>query len=212
MIEDQTLFITQLTTLWIMLDPFGLLPLFMGATTEFNAAQRRRIAVYAAVFALIILLFFGFIGQILLHAMGVSLIAFQIAGGIILLMFAIGMVLGEMQRTPVSTTPVEQSKLLSVAVFPLATPMIAGPGAMLTTVLLMDNNRFSFGHQMETALAMIIVLAFLASIFMLGDYVLRIIGEAGANILRRVMGMILAAVAVNLILTAFADWLSLPSI
>lgn len=211
MLPDLTLFITQLATLWIMLDPLGHLPLFLGATSGLSPQQRRRTAVFAALFAFLILLFFGFAGQMLLHAMEVSLLSFQIAGGIILLLFSITMVLGESKGHSVEAGQGEASPL-NLAVFPLATPIIAGPGAMLTIVLLMDNNRFSFAEQMETVTALALVLACLMTIFALGDYVIRIVGQAGINLARRIMGMILAAVAVNLIVTAFAKWLSLPPI
>ncbi len=211
MLPDLTLFVTQFATLWIMLDPVGHLPLFLGATGELTAAERRKAAVFAAIFAFLILLFFGFAGQTLLHAMGVSLLSFQIAGGLILLLFAIGMVLGEAK--PHSIGPIsEQAGPINIAVYPLATPIMAGPGAMLTMVLLMDNNRYSFPQQMETALALALVLVCLTTTFMLGDFVVRIVGQAGINIARRVMGMILAAVAVNLMVTAFAAWLKLPPI
>lgn len=212
MIPDLALFATQLATLWIMLDPLGLLPLFLDATQNMTTAQRRRTAILGPIFAFLILVFFGFLGQHLLEAMGVSLLSFQISGGIILLLYAIGMTLGEQKSTVTVSTAGETLNPLNVAVYPVATPILAGPGVMLTIVLLMDNNRFSFGEQLETLAALAVVLTGVLIVFFLGDYVIRMIGTAGTNIARRVMGTILAAVAINLIVSALAKWLDLNPI
>ncbi|WP_342643170.1 MarC family protein [Rhodoligotrophos ferricapiens] len=212
MIPDLTLFTTQFATLWIMLDPVGHLPLFLGATGTLSTKDRRLTALYAAIFAFLILVFFGFAGQALLHAMGVSLLAFQIAGGLILLLFSINMVLGESKPSTQLPDSAAEGRPINLAVFPLATPIMAGPGAILTIVLLMDNNRLSFVEQLETVAALALVLVCLTSVFLLGDYIIRLIGQPGINVARRIMGMVLAAVAVNLIVTAFAKWLSLPPI
>jgi multiple antibiotic resistance protein len=210
MLDDQSLFLTQLVTLWAVLDPMGHLPLFIGVTTALDAREKRRAAILAVLFALGILLFFAVVGQFLLEAMGISLLSFQIAGGLILFLFAITMVLGETKHgaAPVSSG----ERVMDIAVYPLATPIIAGPGAMLTIVLLTDNNRFSIGHQVVTLAALVTVLAGMLAIFLLGSMVQRLIGTGGANVLRRTMGLILAALAVNLVLNALTDWLKLPPI
>jgi multiple antibiotic resistance protein len=97
-LNDQNLLLTQFLTLWAMLDPIGHLPLFLGATGDLSSQERRRAAVLAVVFAFFILIFFGVAGQFLLHAMGISLISFQIAGGIILLLFSLSMALVHKSR------------------------------------------------------------------------------------------------------------------
>jgi multiple antibiotic resistance protein len=210
MLADQTLFLTQLVTLWAVLDPVGHLPLFIGATTALDAGERRRAAVLAIIFAFGILIFFAIAGQFLLDAMGISLLSFQIAGGIILFLFAVSMVLGESKHVVEALSSGE--KVMNVAVYPLATPIIAGPGSMLTIVLLTDNNRFSLGQQAVTLAALVVVLAGMLALFLLGSGVARLIGAGGANVLRRTMGLILAALAVNLVLNALKDWLHLPPI
>lgn len=213
MIPDQALFVTQLLTLWAVLDPISHLPLFMTATTGLDTAGKRSAAVVGVLFAFLILTFFGVVGQVLLHAMGISLLSFQIAGGIILLLFALNMVLGQAsptQRDGSAMQPKESA--ISVAVYPLATPIIAGPGAILSMVLLMDNNRLSVLEQTTTLVALAVALAGLLAIFLIGDVVERIIRAPGIQLLRRVMGLLLAALAVNLVLTAMANWLNLPPI
>ena len=209
--HDQNLLVNQFFTLWAMLDPMGHLPLFLGATAELGRSERRRAALLAIVFAFFILLFFGIAGQFLLHAMGVSLISFQIAGGIILLLFSVNMVLGD--PSPGAKSPADVSaNALNIAIYPLATPIIAGPGSMLAIIILTDNNRFTIAEQAATLGVLAVVLALMLVVFLLGDVIGQVIGHGGANVLRRIMGVILAALSVNLIVSALAQWLNLPAI
>jgi multiple antibiotic resistance protein len=218
MLPDQQLLLTQLMTLWAVLDPISHLSLFMAATAGLERTERRRAALLSVLMAFAVLAFFGLAGQFLLHAMGISLLSFQIAGGIVLLLFGLSMVLGE---GPAPTKPALDSAadmtarretVMSLAVYPLATPIIAGPGAILTMVLLMDNNRFSFAGQALTLASLAVVLAGLVVIFLTGHAVERLIGKGGIQLLRRIMGLLLSALAVNLVLSAAAIWLKLPPI
>jgi multiple antibiotic resistance protein len=211
MLDDQNLIATQFLTLWAMLDPVGHLSLFLGATAELTPAERRRAALIGVPTAFAILVFFGLAGQALLHAMGISLVSFQIAGGIILLVFSLTMVLGEPPAGHAAASDPGR-RAADIAIYPLATPIIAGPGAMLAIIILTDNNRFTFEHQVVTLLVLGVVLGALLGVFLLGDRILRVIGQGGSNVLRRIMGVILAALSVNLILTAMAQWLKLPEI
>lgn len=211
MLEDQNLMLNQFFTLWAMLDPISHLPLFLGATSELTQGERRRAAMMAVGFAFFILAFFGIAGQYLLHAMGISLISFQIAGGIILLLFSISMVLSE-PPTGANAVAGASNNALNVAVYPLGTPIIAGPGAMLSIIILTDNNRFTLPQQISTFGVLAVVLGLLLTIFLLGDVIGKIIGRGGTNVLRRIMGVILAALSVNLIVSALAQWLNLPAI
>jgi multiple antibiotic resistance protein len=211
MLEDQKLLLNQFFTLWAMLDPISHLPLFLGATADLSRQEKRRAASLAVLFSYAILLFFGIAGQHLLQAMGISLVSFQIAGGIILLLFSVSMVLGQ----PLSSakSPEETAEgALGIAVYPLATPIIAGPGSMLAIIILTDNNRFTFSEQTATFGVLAVVLGLLLAIFLLGDVIVRTIGRGGTNVMRRVMGVILAALSVNLILSALTEWLKLPPI
>ncbi len=149
MLDDQNLIATQFLTLWAMLDPVGHLSLFLGATAELTPAERRRAALIGVPTAFGILAFFGLAGQALLHAMGISLVSFQIAGGIILLVFSLTMVLGEPPAARAAASDPGR-RAADIAIYPLATPIIAGPGAMLAIIILTDNNRFTFEHQVVT--------------------------------------------------------------
>jgi multiple antibiotic resistance protein len=216
MLPDQALFLTQLLTLWAVLDPVSHLPLFIGATADFKSGERRRAAVISVLLAFVILAVFGLVGQFLLKAMGISLLSFQIAGGIVLFLFAVSMVLGDAShalKMPAKRgVAARREAVMSVAVHPLATPIIAGPGAMLSMVLLMDNNRYSPAEQAMTLVALATALAGLLAIFLVGGGVERAIGSGGTQLLRRIMGLLLCALAVNLVLSAVAKWLNLPPI
>jgi multiple antibiotic resistance protein len=216
MLPDQTLFLTQLLTLWAVVDPISHLPLFIGATADFTGAERRRAAVISVLLAFVILAVFGLVGQFLLAEMGVSLLSFQIAGGIMLFLFAVSMVLGDAAHTVKQPArrgaEARREAVMAVAVYPLATPIIAGPGAMLTIVLLMDNNRYSHAEQAMTLAALATALAGMLVIFLAGHWIERMTGSGVTQLLRRVMGLLLSALAVNLVLSAVAAWLKLPSI
>jgi multiple antibiotic resistance protein len=212
MLPDLALFVTQFATLWIMLDPLGHLPLFLDATQSMTPGERRRTAILGPIFAFLVLLFFGIVGQHLLEAMGVSLLSFQISGGVILLLYAITLVLGEHKTSLPQGVVGESQSPINTAVYPVAMPILAGPGSLLTIVLLMDNHRFSFAQQLGTLTALAAVLFGVMIVFVLGDYVIRVVRTAGINIARRIMGTILAAVAINLIVSALAKWLDLNPI
>lgn len=210
MLIDQTLLVTQFMTLLAVLDPISHTSLFLSVTGGLDRAERRKAALIAVPVAFVILLVFAVIGQYALAAMNISLISFQIAGGIILLIFALSMTLGD--KGPAPAAEAGASDAASVAVYPLAVPIIAGPGAMLAIVILMDNNRLTFVEQVETVAMLALNMLILLGLFLSGGTVSRLIGRHGANVLRRVMGIVLAALSINLILEAMAKWLGLPAI
>ncbi|WP_019404933.1 MULTISPECIES: MarC family protein [unclassified Chelatococcus] len=210
MLIDQTLLVTQFMTLLAVLDPISHTSLFLSVTGGLDRAERRKAALIAVPVAFVILLVFAVIGQYALAAMNISLISFQIAGGIILLIFALSMTLGD--KGPAPTAEAGANDAASVAVYPLAVPIIAGPGAMLAIVILMDNNRLTFIEQVETVAMLALNMLILFGLFLSGGTVSRLIGRHGANVLRRVMGIVLAALSINLILEAMAKWLGLPAI
>ncbi|MFG1358901.1 MarC family protein [Xanthobacter pseudotagetidis] len=211
MIEDLNLFATQIITLWVVLEPVSHLSMFLSVTGHLDKAERRKAAAIGLSFAGLILVVFAVVGRLLLEAMGISIIAFQIAGGLILLLFSLSMIFTDGS----SHGPVEvdgDRTAASVAVYPLAIPVVAGPGAILSVVLFSDNNRGSLEAQLVTLAALVTMMVVLLIVFWLGDYIVRAIGKSGANLLRRVMGILLAALSVNLVLNALQIWLGLPPI
>ena len=128
--------IEQFVTLWVVIDPIGTIPVFVAVTTGIQASKRSRVALRAALVAAGILMFFLAAGQFLIDALGISLPAFQIAGSIILFLFALTMIFGkskpEVEMAEIDDASQQQD---SLAVLPLAVPSLASPGAMLTVVL-----------------------------------------------------------------------------
>ncbi len=202
MIEFETA-IGTFVLLWAVIDPIGTIPVFISATRGQTTEERKKVAKIAAVMAGGILLFFIIIGEIVLRAMGVPLLAFQISGGIILFLFALTMVFGE-------SKPEEElrvvKKVEDAAIFPLATPSIAGPGAIMAVVLLTENGRHSILEQVFTALTMLAVV-FVTYLMMLGaGRLYRFIGDGGASVVSRVMGLILASIAATNILHGIKEY------
>ena len=176
-----------------VIDPIGSIPVFIAATTGFNEREKRRIAFKAVLVSALILLFFIVVGELILDAINIPLSAFQIAGGIVLFLFALSMIFGDSKpeseiKTIKSTT--------ETAIFPMAMPSIASPGAMLAVVLLTKNSEFSIWEQFLSSLILIGVLIIVLVLLLLAGKAHKIIGDAGASIISRVMGLILTAVAV----------------
>ncbi len=195
--------ISKFIFLWAVIDPIGTLPVFISATAEQTPHERRRIALIATLSAAAILVFFIVAGEIVLLAMGVPLAAFRIAGGIVLFLFALTMVFGESK--PESETKMLRS-LHDIAVYPLATPSIASPGAMMAVVLLTENQAHTILDQLTTTAVMLVVLVITCVFMLFAGAIARVIGTGGASIVSRVMGLILASVAATSVLEGAKEY------
>jgi multiple antibiotic resistance protein len=193
--------------LFATIDPIGTLTLFVALTHGFPAAQRRRIAARAVGVAAAILIGFLALGQLLLGAMHISLHSFQIAGSLFLLIFGAQLTFGTMRELEAAP---EEGR--DVAVFPLAMPSIASPGAMTAAVVLTDNAAYTIGAQAMTMVALLVVLALTYALLLVADPVHRALGRTGAAITIRVMGLLLAALAVEMLLGALASAGLIPHI
>ena len=191
--------IRDFMTIWTTVDPITNLALFASLTAAMHRSERRRIAWRASLYAAIILVVAVVIGQILLDAMGIRLRSLQVAGGCILFVFGLQMVFGWIDQSGAS---VEKGR--DLAVFPLAVPAIAGPGAITAIILLTDNDVFSVQERAQTGVVLLVVLALNYILLLLSDAILRIIGQQGAAILTRVMGIILTALSVEFVLTGLS--------
>jgi len=200
-------FIKDFLAIWIVLDPIAAVPVFMALVADYDARTRARIAGGSVVVALAVLVFFIVAGQLVITAVGVSLRAFTIAGGIILFLFAVDLVIGETRAPAIDP---RRSSPLQLAVYPMGVPTLAGPGSMLTVMLRTDNSRISLLEWIHTMVAVVFVLAITYGLLRSAGLITRLIGSGGASILKRIMGMILAAYAVTLVLHGVADWLNLP--
>ena len=189
-----------------VIDPIGSVPVFIATTTGFDAKAKRHIAYKAIIAATGILLFFIVAGEYLLSAMGIPLSAFEIAGGIVLFLFALTMIFGEGK----AKSELRMAKSVTeTAIFPLAVPSIASPGAMLAAVMLTENARYTLEEQATTAGIMLSVLLITLILLMTAGPIHKIIGNGGANIVSRVMGLILASVATASILEGIKTYFAL---
>ncbi|ATF09576.1 MarC family protein [Candidatus Enterovibrio altilux] len=204
------LLITQFVVLWAVIDPIGSVPIYLSQTSNMTRKERRFIAFKAILISLCILLFFLVAGQFLLEAMQIPLPAFQAAGGLVLLLFALTMIFGESKPDQNEKLgKLSQADLAATAVYPLAVPSIASPGAMMAIVMLTDNNRFAVTEQVITAGIMFLVLLITLMLLLGANFIHKIIGHVGASIINRIMGLILAAVATSNLLQGILDFYSL---
>ena len=210
-------FLENVVTLWVVIDPIGTVPVFIAVTAGMSASKRRATAITATLVSIGVLLFFLVLGQILIDALGIGLLSFQVAGGIVLFLFALTMIFGEpKQETDLHTVEVDEARPArerpSPAVFPLAVPSLASPGAMLAIVMLTENDLYSVSEQAVTAAIMALVLGIACVFMLLSDPIIRIIGNSGAAIVSRVMGMILASVAADAVITALVEIMTSGSV
>jgi multiple antibiotic resistance protein len=185
----------ELITLFVVIDPIGTLPVFLFATANVPVHLHRSFALRAIIVAGAVLLAFLIGGQYLLELLGLRLGSFQVAGGIVLFLFALTMIFGDPK--PEREIEAAERDHLAGAVFPLAMPSIASPGAMLAIVILTDNHTNPIQDQIITAGLLLLVLAFTLILLLLAGRIGRLMGTTGASVISRVMGIILATVAVD---------------
>jgi multiple antibiotic resistance protein len=198
-------------TLFVVIDPVGQAPIFIALTPGLRPAERRAVARRGVLVAAAVLVAFAWGGEPLLRALGISLPAFRIAGGILLLLLAVDMVMAR-QTGLRATTPGEDSESAhrsDVSVFPLAIPLIAGPGALTSVIMLMGRAGGSIPVEAGIVGLLLLVLALTLACLYLADFLLRLLGVTGINVVTRVSGILLAALAVQFIVDgALAIWRS----
>ena len=180
-------------TIWTTIDPIGNVAIFCRVD---------------GVYATVILVVAVVAGQFILDAIGIHLHSLKVAGGIILFLFGLQMLFGRMDASKAAAPEPGRD----LAVFPLAVPSIAGPGAMMAVILLTDNDVYTVPEQVQTGVVLLVVLLITYILLLFSDAILRIIGRQGAAILVRVMGIILCSLAVEIVLTTLgvATWAPVP--
>ncbi|MEX2743907.1 MarC family protein [Rhizobium mongolense] len=192
--------INAFTTLLVTIDPPGLVPIFLGLTTGMSRSQRKQVALRSSVIAFIILSIFALFGASVLGVLGISIGAFRIAGGLLLFWIAFEMVFERRQDRKEKTSEVAITKdhIQNIAVFPLALPLIAGPGAISATILLAG----SLPTSVERAQLLIVIagnLLLMLAALLIADRLDRFLGVTGRAILTRLLGVILAALAAQFV-------------
>jgi multiple antibiotic resistance protein len=189
-------FIQDALIIWATIDPIGTMAIFAALTAGLTPNERRKTATRTVLYAGGVLIGSIVIGQIILTAMGVRLISFQLSGGIILFLFGLQMIFG---------LPYQRLKGESehdIAVFPLAIPATATPGAILAVIILTDNHIHPIPIQVGTTLITIAILGITWLMLVFSEKIIHVIGTGGASILTKIMGMILAAFSVELVMNA----------
>ncbi len=182
--------------LWATIDPIGTLAIFSALTAGMSVTQRRKTATRAVLYAGGVLIGSLVIGQVLLTAMGISLLSFQLGGGIILFLFGLQMIFTDNDQSS------GKEPDHNVVIFPIAIPATATPGAILAVILLTDNQIYPIAQQLMTGLIVVATLAITWVMMFFSDRILAVIGSGGASLLTKIMGMILAALSVQLVMNA----------
>ncbi|MBB3347693.1 MULTISPECIES: MarC family protein [Sphingomonas] len=201
------LFVSSFVTLFLIIDPPGCAPIFAGLTAGATPAHRRAMAIRAVVVAAGILLLFALAGEPLLHALGIELASFRIAGGLMLFLIALEMVFEKRtQRREDRAAKVTAEEADDVSIFPMAMPMIAGPGSIATVMLLMArSNGFERSAVVMAALGANLLLM-LGSLLAAGP-IMRILGAKIEAVITRLLGVLLAALAVQFVIDGVVEQL-----
>ncbi len=202
--------LVSLSAVFFVVDPVGVVPIFIAMTHGDPAEKMRATARRASVVAAALLVFFALFGTFLFKVVGVTLSAFRVAGGVVLLITALDMLRARQSET--RTSPEEAQEATGkedVAIVPLAIPLLAGPGAIATVMVLMSR---ASGIASVVAVVASILVTMAASYFLLrgASLVQRVLGQSGVAIFQRVMGLLLAAIAVQFIAEGGRDLVGLP--
>jgi len=195
------LFISAFVTLFVVIDPPGCAPIYAGLTKSASAVQARSMALRAVAIAAAILLLFAFFGEALLGALHIELDSFRIAGGLMLFLIAFEMVFEKrtQRRTERADKISADPEIEDVSVFPMAMPMLAGPGAIAAIMLLMNEARTS-AETIEVFAALVSVLLITAAALMSAGPLIRLMGDKVEAVITRLLGVLLAALAAQYVI------------
>ncbi|MEP4198057.1 MAG: MarC family protein [Aliishimia sp.] len=201
---DTAFLISAFVTLFVIIDPIGLAPLFVALTQGMTTLERRRIAVRACLISLGILALFAAFGEAVLGFIGISMPAFRIAGGVLLFLTALDMLFERRTKRREDQTGNEEDSD-DPSVFPLAIPLIAGPGSIASVILLTGQTPGLVGFSIVLGIAAsVLVLVFL--MFLAAGFMERGLGKTGITVITRLLGMLLAALSVQFVLDGLRDY------
>ena len=193
--------ISAFITFFTIIDPIGLVPVVLGLTAPYDDIQRQSIVTRATLISAGIIVFFAVVGRFLLQQLGIALFAVNIAGGVLFLLVAIDMVLGRSSGARETEAEEEEAKTREdISVFPLAIPMIAGPGTIATTILYVGQASSNVINLMAVAAAIVSALVIAWMTMSSSTWIMKHIGKTGILVLSRILGILLAALAVQFVL------------
>ncbi|MBX2869474.1 MAG: MarC family protein [Acidiferrobacterales bacterium] len=205
--EFNEIILNAIITLFVTIDPVGNAPIFLGLTAGFSAADRRRVAFRGVAIAFVILSLFALTGTVILDAMGISMAAFRVAGGLLLFYIAFEMIFAQRQvRREKTSSEALKEHVANIAAFPLAIPLLAGPGTISATILL--SSQFSALPTSEVWIGKTLLVGMIFSLLLLtmlvlfaANYFEKLIGNTGRLVMGRLLGVLLAALSVQYVAT-----------
>lgn len=205
MILDTAYMITAFVTLLVVIDPIAIAPIFLVLTPGMTDQQRARIALRAVLVAGLLLILFAFLGKAVLDFIGISMPAFRVAGGILLFLTAMDMLFERRTKRREDSSEVEIEEHNDPSVFPMAIPLIAGPGAIASVILLVGEK--PGGEGLVTILGITAVILLIMYVMLcLSSKLERAMGKVAINVTTRVLGMLLAALSVQFVLDGLAEY------
>lgn len=195
------LFISAFITLFVVIDPPGCAPIYASMTTDANARQRRSMAIRAVVVAGGILLVFAMFGEVLLSALHIELDSFRIAGGIMLFLIALDMVFEKRteRREQRAQDVIDDPEIEDVSIFPMAMPMIAGPGSIASVMLLVSQNS-GLDRALTILGALVAVLLLTLAALLTAGPLMKLLGAKAEAVITRLLGVLLAALAAQFVI------------
>ena len=205
--------VNSFVTFFVIIDPIGLIGIFNGLAAHLTTKDRQRLAIRGTLVGSFVLLLFALAGERLLNALGISLPAFRAAGGALLFLLAIEMIFQRriQRRSEEARDVIDEPQVEDIAIFPLGIPLIAGPGAITSALLLTSRYKGDLIEQGIVLGAMLIVLALTMLTFLAAERLGKIIGATLAGVATRLLGILLAAVAVEYIVVGVRQiWNATP--
>jgi len=204
------LFISAFVSLFVIVDPLGTSVVYSSLTKGMNSPELYKTAIKAVTIAIAILVVFCFIGQPLLHHLGISMSAFRIAGGLLLFITAFRMIMGFHDPDQLESARQNHSKEDDIAIFPMAIPLLAGPGTITATLMFSTSALSSI--ELATIIGVVIIVQLIALVsLLLSPQLMKLMGKTGNGVMARIMGILLAAMSVQFIADGFVEIFKIPT-
>lgn len=195
-----TFAVQSFVTLFVIFDPPGAAPIFLGLVSDRTPKERRKLAVQAASVSLLVISIFAIFGQIILDYLHISIASLQAAGGLLLLLVSLELLTGQESNS-------NKARNKNVALVPLGTPLLAGPGAIVATMIFVQQVNDT-AHAIGLVIAVLAVHIVIALVLISSTTILRVIKEAGVDLLARIAGLLLAAISVQMLVDAIRAFIA----
>ncbi|MDA7848063.1 MarC family protein [Sulfurospirillum sp.] len=193
--ELMTFGLLAFTTFFTLINPLGVMPIFMTMTSELDSVHRTRTAKKASIVSFVIIVMFAFSGQLLINFFGISVNSFKIVGGVIFFLMGMDMLQARLGKVKIKDSEVK-TYVNDISITPLAIPMICGPGAITNAIVMMDT-AYTLKMQITLIVAILLVMLLTYIILYSSSKIIKILGETGNNVLMRLMGLIVMVIAVE---------------